>query len=45
MRSRKSIIDIISCKTFQKYYSQTEFREYLHDALDETVLAVGSGVF
>ncbi len=36
---------ITSRKTFQKYYSQNEFREYLQYALDETVLAVGPGIF
>ena len=36
---------ITSRKTFQKYYSQNEFREYLQYALDETALAVGPGIF
>ncbi len=36
---------ITSRKTFQKYYFQTEFRDYLQDSLGETALAVGPGIF
>jgi len=32
---------ITSRKTFQKYYSQNEFREYLRDVLGETAISIG----
>lgn len=32
-------------KTFQKYYGQNEFREYLEKSLGESALAVGPGIF
>ncbi len=36
---------ITSRNTFQKYYSQTEFRKYLQNTLGETAIAVGPGIF
>lgn len=36
---------ITSRNTFQKYYSQGEFRFYLENTLNENVVAVGQGVF
>jgi len=36
---------ITSRETFQKYYSQNEFREYLQDVLGETAIAIGPGIF
>ena len=36
---------VTSRNTFQKYYSQTEFREYLQNTLGETAIAVGPGIF
>lgn len=36
---------LTSRNTFQRYYSQEEFREYLHHVLDEAPVAVGPGVF
>jgi DNA phosphorothioation-associated putative methyltransferase len=35
---------ITSRNTFQKYYSQGEFRAYVESALDETAIAVGQGI-
>ncbi len=36
---------LTSRNTFQKYFSQNEFREYLRYVLDEEPVAVGPGVF
>ena len=36
---------ITSRNTFQKYYTQNEFREYLEDSLGESAIAVGPGIF
>jgi len=36
---------ITSRKTFQKYYTQNELREYIEDTLQETAIAVGPGIF
>lgn len=36
---------LTSRNTFQRYYSQEEFREYLRYVLDEDPVAVGPGVF
>jgi len=36
---------ITSRKTFQKYYTQNEFREYLEGSLGESAIAVGPGLF
>ncbi len=36
---------LTSRNTFQKYYSQNEFREFLRHVLDEEPVAVGPGVF
>ena len=36
---------ITSRNTFQKYYSQGEFRSYIESSLDETAIAVSQGVF
>ena len=36
---------ITSRNTFQKYYTQNEFREYLEGSLGELAIAVGPGVF
>lgn len=36
---------ITSRNTFQKYYTQSEFRTYLEKSLGESVIAVGPGLF
>ncbi len=36
---------LTSRKTFQKYYSQSEFRSYIERVLDEPAIAVGQGIF
>ncbi len=36
---------VTSRNTFQKYYTQNEFREYLEDSLGESAIAVGPGIF
>jgi DNA phosphorothioation-associated putative methyltransferase len=36
---------ITSRNTFQKYYTQNEFREYLENSLNESAIAVGPGLF
>ena len=36
---------VTSRNTFQKYYSQNEFREYLEASLGESAIAVGPGLF
>ena len=36
---------ITSRNTFQKYYSQGEIRYYIENAIDETAIAVGQGIF
>lgn len=36
---------LTSRNTFQKYYSQGAFREYLEQTLDEPAIAVGQGIF
>lgn len=36
---------VTSRNTFQKYYTQREFREYLKSSLNESVIAVGPGLF
>ena len=36
---------ITSRNTFQRYYSQPEFRSYLESSLDESAIAVGQGIF
>lgn len=36
---------ITSRKTFQKYYTQNDFRQYLEDSLGESPIAVGPGLF
>lgn len=36
---------VTSRKTFQKYYSQNEFRGYLEESLNNSVVAVGPGIF
>ncbi|MDP2126634.1 MAG: DNA phosphorothioation-associated putative methyltransferase [Pseudohongiella sp.] len=36
---------LTSRNTFQKYYSQGEFRNYLEKTLDESPIAVGQGIF
>ena len=36
---------ITSRNTFQKYYSQGEFRSYIESSLDESAIAVGQGIF
>ena len=36
---------ITSRNTFQKYYTQNEFREYLESSLEESAIAVGPGLF
>lgn len=36
---------VTSRNTFQKYYSQGEFREYIESTLDESAIAVGQGIF
>ncbi len=36
---------ITSRNTFQRYYSQSEFKAYLEDVLNESAIAVGQGIF
>ncbi len=36
---------VTSRNTFQKYYTQNEFREYIEDSLEESAIAVGPGLF
>lgn len=36
---------ITSRNTFQRYYSQTEFKSYLENAICESAIAVGQGIF
>jgi DNA phosphorothioation-associated putative methyltransferase len=36
---------VTSRNTFQKYYSQSEFRSYLETTLSESAIAVGQGIF
>jgi len=36
---------ITSRNTFQRYYSQSEFRSYVETSLDENAIAVGQGIF
>ena len=36
---------VTSRNTFQKYYSQGEFRTYIEDQIGETAIAVGQGIF
>tara|TARA_R110002167_G_scaffold344363_1_gene553701 strand:+ start:39277 stop:41154 length:1878 start_codon:yes stop_codon:yes gene_type:complete len=36
---------ITSRKTFQKYFSQSEFRSFIESNLDESAIAVGQGIF
>lgn len=36
---------VTSRNTFQKYYSQGEFRTYVESSLDENAIAVGQGIF
>jgi DNA phosphorothioation-associated putative methyltransferase len=36
---------VTSRNTFQKYYSQGEIRHYIESILDESVVAVGQGIF
>lgn len=36
---------ITSRKTFQRYYTQSEFRSYIEESLDESAVAVGQGIF
>ena len=36
---------ITSRNTFQRYYTQSEFRSYLESSLDESAIAVGQGIF
>lgn len=36
---------ITSRNTFQKYYSQGEFRTYIEDIIGESAIAVGQGIF
>lgn len=36
---------ITSRNTFQRYYTQSEFKEYLEDTLSESAIAVGQGIF
>jgi len=36
---------ITSRNTFQRYYTQSEFKEYLEDSLGETAIAAGQGIF
>lgn len=36
---------ITSRNTFQKYYSQTELKEYIEQSLNDTAIAVGQGIF
>ena len=36
---------ITSRNTFQRYYTQSEFRSYVESTLDESAIAVGQGIF
>lgn len=36
---------ITSRNTFQRYYTQSEFRSYVESSLDESAIAVGQGIF
>lgn len=36
---------VTSRNTFQKYYTQSEFREYLEESLGDSAIAVGPGLF
>jgi len=36
---------ITSRNTFQRYYTQSEFRSYVETSLDENAIAVGQGIF
>jgi len=36
---------VTSRNTFQKYYTQNEFREYLENSIGESAIAVGPGLF
>ena len=36
---------ITSRNTFQRYYTQSEFRSYIESSLDENAIAVGQGIF
>ena len=36
---------ITSRNTFQRYYTQSEFKEYLEDSLGQSAIAVGQGIF
>ena len=36
---------VTSRNTFQKYYTQNEFRDYLESSLEESAIAVGPGLF
>ena len=36
---------ITSRNTFQRYYTQSEFRSYVESSLDEPAIAVGQGIF
>ncbi len=36
---------ITSRNTFQRYYTQSEFRSYVESSLDESTIAVGQGIF
>ncbi len=36
---------ITSINTFQRYYTQSEFKEYIEDSLGETAIAAGQGIF
>lgn len=36
---------VTSRNTFQKYYTQNEFREFLESSLEESAIAVGPGLF
>lgn len=36
---------ITSRNTFQRYYTQSEFRSYIESSLDESAIAVGQGIF
>lgn len=47
IRQFKSYKDgvITSRNTFQRYYTQSEFRSYVESALDESAIAVGQGIF
>ncbi len=36
---------ITSRNTFQRYYTQSEFKAYLEGSLGETAIAAGQGVF